>query len=528
MNYSLKPYLFFTLCCLIGMQPVYSHAFAVNSASEIELKYPVLVETISQEHAHKSIWQDQSLREQFENQILLLVLADISDDLAERYQALTEAAEENNWPGYEIIASDLLLFYMSYTQQIPAQGNSWLFGGRINHGIGTPSKASIDAFFNAQSNQQRLEYFQALQPASDQYTQLSQNLFDYYHKNRKKISIPEFTAFAKQGENLEQKTLLLSRLQISGEISLESKAYFEAQGEQLYSPELQNIIQFFQKRHGLKADGIIGANTRFWLNISHQERLRLMALNILRIQLWSVNKPRMVLVNIPNYTMEYWESGKKVFESKVIVGRLTRKTPLFSSKLDSIVFNPTWRVPTRIMRNDILPKALSDNDYFTDHRYDIIPNWRSKDVINPENIAWENITAANFPYKLRQQSGQSNALGLYKFNTPNKNAIYLHDTPAKSLFDKQYRAYSSGCIRVQESKKFAQLLMDKSGFSDQDFLSHHQLPETNVVALKKKITMFTMYQTVWVDEFGFTQFRKDIYNYDKLSKSRNAEKNFYF
>ncbi|WP_028865427.1 L,D-transpeptidase family protein [Psychromonas aquimarina] len=528
MNYPLKSYLYFTLSCLSAMLSVYSYALPLSSTNEIELKYPALVETINQDHSHKNIWQDQSLRDEFENQILLLVLADISDDLAERYQALTEAAKENNWPGYERIAADLLLFYMSYSQQIPVQGNSWLFGGRINHGIGAPSAESINAFFNAQSNQQRLEYLQAQQPASAQYTRLSQNLFDYYHRSRNKIFIPEFTAFAKQGENLEQKTLLLSRLQISGEISLESKAYFEAQGEQLYSPELQNIVQFFQKRHGLKADGIIGANTRFWLNISHQERMRLMALNILRIQLWSVNKPRMVLVNIPNYTMEYWESGEKLFESKVIVGRLTRKTPLFSSKLDSIVFNPTWRVPTRIMRRDILPKALSDSDYFTQHRYDIIPTWRSKEVIDPEKIAWDTITAANFPYKLRQKPGQGNALGLFKFNTPNKNAIYLHDTPTKSLFNKQYRAYSSGCIRVQKSEKFAQLLMDKSGFSNQDFLSYHQLPKTNVVALKKKITMYTMYQTVWVDEFGFTQFRKDIYNYDKLSRSPNSEKNFYF
>jgi murein L,D-transpeptidase YcbB/YkuD len=317
---------------------------------------------------------------------------------------------------------------------------------------------------------------------------------------------------------------LLARLYLSGDLNLEMKQYIESQNKALYSKDLHDVIQRFQLRHGLKADGVIGKNTRYWLNVNHDERLRLMALNILRMQLWETKNTRMVLVNIPNYTMEYWEHGHKVFESKVIVGRKQRKTPLFSSRLDSIVFNPTWNVPTKIMRKDILPKALADSDYLKNNRYEIIPRWRTKEVVDPNIIEWESITVNNFPYKLRQKSGQSNALGLYKFNTPNKNAIYLHDTPNKSLFNEQHRAYSSGCIRVEDSERFAQFLMNKSGFSDQDYLNHHQRKETNIVSLKKKITLYTLYQTVWVDESGLTQFRGDIYNYDKLSKSKKINK----
>ena len=125
--------------------------------------------------------------------------------------------------------------------------------------------------------------------------------------------------------------------------------------------------------------------------------------------------------------MEYWEFGEKVFESKVIVGRTDRKTPLFAAKLDSIVFNPEWRVPNSIMRKDIIPEALTNKDYLKQNQYEILTNWQDEDVLDPEQIDWSSITADNFPYKLRQKPGKNNALGLYKFNTPNRYTIYLHD-----------------------------------------------------------------------------------------------------
>jgi murein L,D-transpeptidase YcbB/YkuD len=216
--------------------------------------------------------------------------------------------------------------------------------------------------------------------------------------------------------------------------------------------------------------------------------------------------------------MAYWEDGEKRFESKVIVGRKDRKTELFSTRLDSIVFNPTWNVPASIMRKDILPKALVNNDYFSQHHYEILQNWQSKKVISPNQIDWSAITVNNFPYKLRQKSGKKNALGLYKFNTPNEYAIYLHDTPAKYLFENINRAYSSGCIRVQKAVQFMQLLMDKSGYSPQNYAVRQKEQKTSVVALKKIITVYTTYKTAWVDELGVTQFRKDIYSYDTLNK----------
>nr|WP_269808624.1 L,D-transpeptidase family protein [Enterovibrio nigricans] len=165
-----------------------------------------------------------------------------------------------------------------------------------------------------------------------------------------------------------------------------------------------------------------------------------------------------------------------ILDSKVVVGRPSRRTPLFESRLDSVVFNPSWNVPVKIMREDILPKVREDNEYLSKHSYTVLSSWVNGNVIPHEEIDWETVTPRNFPYRLQQSPGNFNALGRYKFNTPNGNAIYLHDTPAKSLFNKERRAYSSGCIRVQKAETLAQILLSKSGlkFGDYDYYRKFQ------------------------------------------------------
>ncbi|MFT6349506.1 MAG: murein L,D-transpeptidase YcbB/YkuD [Psychromonas sp.] len=481
----------------------------------LNLRYPTLITALYQQHPDKNFWAAPALREEFEKQISLIVLADISDDLFAPYQALKKVSEQQDWQQYELLASDLLLFYLSYHQQIPEKVTSWLFAGRIKNRLKAPSKKSIDAFFNADSTQIRLQYLQRLSPISAQQSLLYQNILKLKNTPEQNFDPVKLTEFSKIGDPLTQKQVLLSRLEISDQLSPQEKQQIELENHQGYSPELGEIIRSFQIRHGLKPDGIIGKKTQYWLNISRQERLRLMALNILRQQLWTMDNSRKIVVNIPDYKMEYWEDNQKIFESKVIVGQTRRKTPFFSARLDAIIFNPSWYVPVSIMRADILPSVLLNTNYLNQHGYEIIENYRSKKAIDANTINWKPMTANNFPYRLRQKSGKNNALGLYKFNTPNKNAIYLHDTPAKNLFEKQHRAFSSGCIRIQKAEQLAQLLMDKSGYSLEYYKNNHILPETSTVTLKKKITVYSIYKTVWVDQFGSTQFRNDIYRYDK-------------
>ncbi|WP_372882466.1 murein L,D-transpeptidase [Psychromonas sp.] len=516
----LKNILSLFLLCQIAFFPLNTALANAKKVNISDLNYSDLIISIYRHYPDKSFWSKAPLRDEFEKQISILFFADISDDLNDRYQALTKASERKDWKNYELLASDLLLFYLSYNEQLIDKGKSWLLGDNIANKLRPPSDKSVGAFFNAYSDHARLLYLQRLSPISDQKMPLYSNLLVLNEAADKNIERQRVTESVKIGDTLQEKGILLSRLQVAGELSTKLKELIESENHQEYSAQLGKIVKSFQMRHGLKPDGIIGNKTRYWLNISRQERIRLMALNILREALWSADQDNKIVVNIPGYQMSYWETEKMVFESNIIVGQVKRKTPIFTAKLDSIVFNPTWNVPTSIMREDILPKALVNSDYLKRHRYEILQGWHSNKVIEVNAIDWSSVTVNNFPYRLRQKSGRDNALGFYKFNTPNKNAIYLHDTPAKYLFERENRAFSSGCIRVQKAKQFTLLLMDRSGYTFQDYKNYRNSDTNSVLPLKKNIRVYTVYQTVWVDQSGLTQFRNDIYDYDKPRKRK--------
>jgi murein L,D-transpeptidase YcbB/YkuD len=211
--------------------------------------------------------------------------------------------------------------------------------------------------------------------------------------------------------------------------------------------------------------------------------------------------------------MTYWSSGKEVFESKVVVGKIERPTPLMQIRLDSLILNPTWNVPWKIMVEDIIPKVQHDRAYLTKQNIKIIPKWGSDEIIDPETIDWNNLNPSSFPYRMTQESGNSNALGLYKFNTPNRRAIFLHDTPSKSLFSRQQRAFSSGCIRVENADVFAERLIEAQGVSRSAKLD--EPPSSNQsIPLKSRVPVHIIYQTAWYEE-GSVHYREDIYRLDK-------------
>lgn len=519
---SFKHLLYFNI--LYFLSSVFCYAQENEQISpEFRLHYPNIINNIYQENEGTLFWGNIRLRETLEKQLLVLAIANIDEHFVQSYQSLRKAAEHNQTITYDRLASDLFLYYLSYSEQKEIQGKDLLFADHANFSLPPPSEALINAFFNAESDNNKWVYLKSVTRKSEHYNRLYTHLLDYYASIDPYLTIQPYTASVKPGNKIADKQLLLTHLLLSGEISAQQKDYFETEDNTTYSDEFEYIIKRFQHRHGLKTDGIIGKNTRYWLNTPPQERLRLIALNILRSELWDRNNANAVFVNIPDFTMEYWEMGEKQFESKVIVGRFKRKTPIFSTKLDSIVFNPTWSVPSKIMRRDILPNALNDVTYFEKYQYEIIPNWRSDEVIDINDINWESLTVNNFPYKLRQRSGPINALGKYKFNTPNKRAIFLHDTPAKYLFTEQRRSFSSGCIRIEKAQEFAHLLVLKSGFPEETYLTRDEQQKTSVLGLKKVISFSTIYQTVWLNDDDIMQFRKDIYNYDQPKEPQNVK-----
>ncbi|MGK4431950.1 L,D-transpeptidase, partial [Yersinia enterocolitica] len=210
----------------------------------------------------------------------------------------------------------------------------------------------------------------------------------------------------------------------------------------------------------------------------------------------------------------------QVLSSRVIVGRPSRKTPLMSSALNNVVVNPPWNVPTSLVRQDIVPKARYDSSYFQRHGYTVLSGWSNDaEVVDPSMIDWSMISPNNFPYRLRQAPGASNSLGRFKFNMPSSDAIYLHDTPNHGLFQKDIRALSSGCVRVNKASDLANMLLQDAGWNDARVSATLKQGDTTYVNIRQRVPVQLYYLTAWVADDGKPQFRTDIYNYDMTVRS---------
>jgi len=287
-----------------------------------------------------------------------------------------------------------------------------------------------------------------------------------------------------------------------------------------YSPDLVEAVKRFQKWQGIEADGIIGPGTRQWLNASPRLRATLLALNIQRLRILPGDVTNGIMVNIPNYSLKYYLNGNEVLSSRVIVGRPSRKTPLMSSVLSNVVLNPPWNVPTTLVRQDIVPKVMRDPGYLQKHGFTLLSGWSNDaEVIAPSTINWSMVSPDHFPYRVRQQAGSMSALGRYKFNMPSSDAIYLHDTPNHNLFQRDSRALSSGCVRVNKASELANMLLQDTGWNDARISSTVQGGSTTFVPIRHRIPVKLFYLTAWVAEDGKPQFRTDIYNYDSTVRS---------
>ena len=219
-----------------------------------------------------------------------------------------------------------------------------------------------------------------------------------------------------------------------------------------------------------------------------------------------------IFVNIPSYQLTYYRDGEVVLNSRVIVGKTERKTPVMFSRLSNVVVNPPWNAPTRLINEDIIPKVRKDPSYIYRNGYTIIDG--NGNAIDPYTIDWENMTAKKFPYRLRQAPSDNSALGNYKFNMPSSDAIFLHDTPKRNLFGNKKRDLSSGCVRVEKSDQLATILLKEAGWSDERKQSVLKSRKTTSASIKSDNPVFLYYVTAWVDK-DQVHTLPDIYGYDK-------------
>ena len=324
------------------------------------------------------------------------------------------------------------------------------------------------------------------------------------------VQIPE-TPLLRPGDTHHNIPLIQARLAFEGDYL----AVTDTANANYFDSLMEQAVRRFQKKHGLKVDGIIGLETRRAMNVSASERLRQIQINLERRR-WMPKElgQRYLFINLANYQLSAIENGNKKLDMRVIVGRKTRPTPSFTSQMNHLVFNPYWNVPRKLAKLDLLPKQQADLNYFylKDIRVFSTENGQ-KIEHDPYTIDWGSLSRRNFPYTLRQDPGIHNALGQLKFMFPNQWDIYLHDTSHKELFTESNRSLSSGCIRVEDPIALANFSLVEDN-SQQTVLDMIISKENRGLKLTKSLPIYAVYFTVWVED-NEVIFSPDVYDRDQ-------------
>ena len=289
----------------------------------------------------------------------------------------------------------------------------------------------------------------------------------------------------------------------------------------IYNTKLVLAVKHFQKEHGLNSDGVIGKHTLSLINTSAKEYQKKIICSLERRRWikYPTDEPY-IKVNIPAYKMEFVEDNKAVYSSNVVIGRINKKTPMFTKRLKLVVLNPTWTLPRSITTTETLSRLKANPNYLDKHNMDLID--RNGNVVGNHDIDWHKYKKGHFPYTVRQGPGPHNALGQVKFLFPNKYSIYLHDTPSKYLFSKEKRAFSHGCIRLQNPLNFAEYLLKRENetyWNRKKIDGIIKTSKTKNIRLKHEYPVLIMYMTAGYSVDGDVFYLEDIYNRDtKLYK----------
>ncbi len=361
-------------------------------------------------------------------------------------------------------------------------------------------------------NQRVLENLQKIAPRHREYLNLKQALSKYLEIKSRGGWERFTTHLPKLGLEMHDPdvVMLRERLEVT-----QGRIDFDPEDPELFDQSLLEHVKLFQRRNGLTADGVVGRGTKEALNISVEERIASIEANLERWRWLSEDLgERYIKVNIADFELQAIEKDRMVFQSEAIVGRPYRKTPVFSSLITFLVFNPDWTIPNTILINDVVPAVRNNPGYLADRRMKILR--RDGTEVNPASIDWHNVTLGNFPYRIRQEPGPDNALGKVKFMFPNQYNVYIHDTPGRNLFSHTDRTFSSGCIRINKPVEFAEyLLRDNPVWTPAQIKSQLDHGQTRTVNLSEPVPVHILYLTVWADDDGLVYFRKDVYDRDQ-------------
>ncbi len=292
-------------------------------------------------------------------------------------------------------------------------------------------------------------------------------------------------------------------------------ALLDSTDPMVFDESLEQAVIRFQRRHGLKEDGVVGRNVLDALNVPAEERIDQIRVNLERAR-WVLRHldDTFVLVDIAGFRVFFQKNNQIVWSCKAQVGRPYRDTPVFKSRITHVEINPTWVVPPTIFEKDILPGIRKDRRYLKKKNITVLDG--KGRPVNPLSINWSLYPRQHFPFTLRQDPGKNNALGRIKIMFPNKYFVYLHDTPHKELFAQEERTFSSGCIRIEKPFELAELLLgDPDIWNQAGFMKAVRSERTRTVFLPGPVTILLLYWTVEVDDDGVIYFKRDPYNRDR-------------
>ena len=384
------------------------------------------------------------------------------------------------------------------------------FDAKWNYGrsVGDRDVAGeLEQALNAGDLGKRIE---SLKPTHRLYLSLKKELARYRAAAASTVQPVPAGPGLKRGATDARVPALRARLVASGD--LEPAAAVSA--PESYDTAIEAAVRRFQARMGLEADGVVGAGTIEELNVPVADRIRQLRINLDRGRVLLQSLPEeFVVVNVAGYSLYLVRGQETVWTTRVQVGKPYRQTPIFRSEISYLVFNPTWTVPPGIIKNDILPSARKDTSVFARKKLKVLDS--SGKEVDPASVDWSRFRSGNIPYTLRQDPGPDNALGRVKLMFPNPYLVYLHDTPSQSLFDRADRPFSSGCVRVQDALKLAELVLDDGArWNSESIAATIAGGKLQNVTLKRKVPVLLAYWTAWVDAQGVMNFRRDVYGQD--------------
>lgn len=475
-------------------------AFDSTQISTFFGKYPKLksyqgeVEQLYRKHQFHYIWFDKDGLNEFAgllyNKVNNLSQEGIETEIPykEKLDAIYDSPDENQKASIdtELLSSALYFFYAD----------------KVYDGISTQKTKDLE-WFLPRKRQSYVNYLDSLlinpslinkdeKGVLKQYYLLKDVLQEYRRIEKKggwkSISLDPNVKSYNLGDSATTIAQIRTRLFITDDLSRDSKSA-------IYDAELATGILKFKKRSGNLLNKTILPEHIAYMNVSIADRITTIMVNMERCR-WISNditkSKELIVVNIPAYQLTFFRDGKPELRSKVVVGKAMNKTVVFSAPMKYIVFRPYWNVPASILKKEILPAIKENPNYLAEH-----------------DMEWKD----NY---VRQKPGPENSLGLVKFLFPNSNAIYLHDTPSKSLFGKEDRAFSHGCIRVAKPKELAAMIMknDKK-WNPEKIETAMNGGEEYWYTLKNKIPVYIGYFTAWVDDEGVIHFYEDVYKKDQ-------------